>query len=262
MFPLSDDNPTRRPPLATIAIILLNALTWVFIQGLGAPGPLAESLCLYGLIPGDLLGTVAPGTRQPLSDTLVCVLDGSGSGTSIITSMFMHGGWFHIIGNMWFLWVFGDNVEDVMGPVRFVLFYLLCGLGAAGAQVLTDMDSTLPMVGASGAIGGVMGAYALLFPKARVNTLIFLGFYITTISVPAIFMLGYWFLLQILGGLPALGSSEGGVAFWAHVGGFVTGLVLIGAFARSDYLAAYQTFLNRGRRRRRSEEKDDDSRWF
>ena len=262
MFPLSDDNPTRRPPLATIAIILLNALTWAFVQGLGAPGPLAESLCLYGLIPGDLLGTVAPGTRQPLSDTLVCVLDGSGSGTSIITSMFMHGGWFHIIGNMWFLWVFGDNVEDVMGPVRFVLFYLLCGLGAAGAQVLTDMDSTLPMVGASGAIGGVMGAYALLFPKARVNTLIFLGFYITTISVPAIFMLGYWFLLQILGGLPALGSSEGGVAFWAHVGGFVSGLVLIGAFARADYLAAYQTFLNRGRGRRRSAEKDDDSRWF
>ncbi len=254
MFPLSDDNPTSRTPFATIVLIGLNVLVWVFVQGLGAPGPLAESLCHYGLIPGDLLGTIAPGTRQPLSDTLVCVLDGNGSGTSVVTSMFLHGGWFHIIGNLWFLWVFGDNVEDVMGPVRFVIFYLLCGLCAAGAQVITDMNSTLPMVGASGAIGGVMGAYALLFPRARVNTLVFLGFYITTIGVPAVFMLGYWFLLQILGGLPALGSGKGGVAFWAHVGGFVAGLALIGAFTRSDYLRAYRTPLRkRGR---------DDGRWF
>ena len=259
MFPLSDDNPTRSPPIATIALILINALAWVFVQGLGAAGPLAESLCLYGLIPGDLLGTVAPGTRQPVSDSFVCVLGGDGRVTSIVTSMFMHGGWFHIIGNMWFLWVFGDNVEDVMGPVRFVVFYLLCGLGAAAAQVLTDLSSTLPMVGASGAIGGVMGAYALLFPRARVRTLIFLGFFITTISVPAVFMLGYWFLLQVLGGLPALGSSKGGVAFWAHIGGFVAGLVLIGAFARSDYPATYQSLLGR-RAARRSQR--DDGRWF
>jgi membrane associated rhomboid family serine protease len=173
--------------------------------------------------------------------------------------MFMHGGWFHIIGNMWFLWVFGDNVEDVMGPVRFVVFYLLCGLGAAAAQVFTDLSSTLPMVGASGAIGGVMGAYALLFPRARVKTLIFLGFFITTISVPAVFMLGYWFLLQVLGGLPALGSAKGGVAFWAHIGGFVAGVVLIGLFARADYLAAYQNLLGK-RAARRS--RMDDGRWF
>ena len=259
MFPLSDDNPTRRPPIATIALILINALVWALVQGLGAAGPLAESLCLYGLIPGDLLGTVAPGTRQPVSDSLVCVLGGDGRVTSIVTSMFMHGGWFHIVGNMWFLWVFGDNVEDVMGPVRFVVFYLLCGLGAAAAQVLTDLSSTLPMVGASGAIGGVMGAYALLFPRARVKTLIFLGFFITTISVPAVFMLGYWFLLQVLGGLPALGSSKGGVAFWAHIGGFVAGIVLIGVFARSDYLATYKSLLGR-RAARRSQR--DDGRWF
>jgi len=263
MFPLSDDNPTSRTPIATIALILINVLIWVFIQGLGAPGPLAESLCLYGLIPGDLLGTIAPGTRQPVSDTLVCVLDGEGSATSIVTSMFLHGGWFHIIGNMWFLWVFGDNVEDVMGPVRFIVFYLLCGLGAAGAQVLTDTDSTLPMVGASGAIGGIMGAYALLFPHARVNTLIFLGFYITTIGVPAVFMLGYWFLLQLLGGLPALGSAEGGVAFWAHIGGFLTGLTLIGVFARAEYLAPYRSLLGRRARSRvRSKQDREDGRWF
>jgi membrane associated rhomboid family serine protease len=259
MFPLSDDNPTRRQPVATIGLILVNALVWVFVQGLGAAGPLAESLCLYGLIPGDLLGTITPGTRQPLSETLVCVLDGDGRATSVVTSMFMHGGWFHIIGNMWFLWVFGDNVEDVMGPVRFIVFYLLCGLGAAAAQILTDLSSTLPMVGASGAIGGVMGAYALLFPQARVKTLIFLGFFITTISVPAVFMLGYWFLLQVLGGLPALGSAKGGVAFWAHIGGFLAGIVLIGAFARSDYLSAYRGILGK-RYARRSQR--DDGRWF
>ncbi len=258
MFPLSDNNPTARLPVATIAIIIVNVLVWFLVQGMGAPDSLAKSLCLYGLIPGDLLGTVQPGTRQALSDTLVCILDGDGNTATLFTSMFLHGGWFHIIGNMWFLWVFGDNVEDVMGPVRFAFFYLLCGLAAAGAQIATDLGSTLPMVGASGAIGGVMGAYALLFPRARVNTLIFLGFYITTISVPAVFMLGYWFLLQLLGGLPALGSGEGGVAFWAHIGGFLAGLLLIGAFARKDYLAAYSRLLRRPRRRRER----DDGRWF
>ena len=256
MFPLSDDNPRLHPPLATILLICLNVLVWLFVQGLGAPQPLAESLCLYGLIPGDLLGTIEPGTRQALSNTLVCQLDGAGNPASLFTSMFLHGGWFHIIGNMWFLWVFGDNVEDVMGPVRFIVFYLLCGLAAAAAQIATDPTSTLPMVGASGAIGGVMGAYALLFPRVRVNTLIFLGFYVTTIRVPAIFMLGYWFLLQLLGGLPALGSGEGGVAFWAHIGGFLAGVVLIGVFARSEYLS---NITSRLRRRRPG---NGDSRWF
>jgi membrane associated rhomboid family serine protease len=155
--------------------------------------------------------------------------------------MFMHGGWFHIIGNMWFLWVFGDNVEDVMGPIRFAVFYLLCGLAAAFAQVFTDSDSIVPMVGASGAIGGVMGAYALLFPRAHVHTLIFLVFYITTVSVPALFMLGYWFVVQILSGLPGLGGGEGGgVAFWAHVGGFLAGVVLARLFTREDYLREHR----------------------
>ncbi|MCB1683185.1 MAG: rhomboid family intramembrane serine protease, partial [Pseudomonadales bacterium] len=152
-------------------------------------------------------------------------------------------------------WVFGDNVEDVMGPLRFVTFYLLCGLAAAAAQIFSDPDSTLPMVGASGAIGGVMGAYALLYPRARVNTLIFLGFYITTIGVPAVVMLGYWFVLQLLQGLPALGSTEGGVAFWAHIGGFLAGVILVRVFARSDYLAAHGRSFRRIRRSR-------NSRWF
>ncbi len=190
-----------------------------------------------------------------LSDgTLVCTLDGNASPTTLFTSMFLHGGWFHILGNMWFLWVFGDNIEDVMGPLRFIVFYLLCGLAAAFAQIVSDPGSAVPMVGASGAIGGVMGAYALLYPRARVQTLLILGFYITTIGVPAYVMLGYWFLLQILGGLPALGSSEGGVAFWAHIGGFVAGLALIHLFKRPGYATA--------RSQRQPRRSSDDKRWF
>jgi membrane associated rhomboid family serine protease len=161
---------------------------------------------------------------------LTCVISGERQWYTPITSQFMHGGWLHVVGNMWFLWVFGGNVEDAMGHLRFVVFYLLCGLAAASAQTLTDPDSLIPMVGASGAIGGVMGAYIVLYPRVRVHMLIFLGFYITTIVVPAYVMLGYWFLIQLLSGLPALGSKEGGVAFWAHVGGFLAGAILILVF--------------------------------
>lgn len=227
MFPLSDDNPRLHTPYATFTLIALNVLAWALIQGFGDAGTLARSICHYGLVPGDLLGRLAPGTAIELGPGLGCRLDGDGSPLSLVTSMFLHGSWFHIIGNMWFLWVFGDNVEDQLGPVRFVVFYLLCGLAAAGAQIVSHPESSVPMVGASGAIGGVMGAYAILYPRARVNLLIFLGFYVTTVAVPAIWMLGYWFLLQIIGGIPALGSGEGGVAFWAHAGGFVAGLLLI-----------------------------------
>jgi membrane associated rhomboid family serine protease len=144
--------------------------------------------------------------------------------------MFMHGGWMHLIGNMWFLWIFGNNVEDSMGHTRFVIFYLLCGFAAAAAQAVTDPDSIIPMVGASGAIGGVMGAYVLLYPRVNVHMLIFLGFYVTTIAVPAVFMLGYWFVLQLVSGAASIGAEGGGVAFWAHVGGFVAGAVLVLVF--------------------------------
>ncbi len=230
MFPISDDNPRVHFPLATMVIIGLNVVVWVFVQGLGDPRALAQSLCLYALVPGELLGNVAPGTQIAVSENLACQFDGEPNPLSLFSSMFMHGGWFHIIGNMWFLWVFGDNVEDEMGPVRFAIFYLTCGLAAAFAQIVTNPGSLIPMVGASGAIGGVMGGYALLFPRVRVNLLIILGFYVTTVAVPAIFMLGYWFLLQLLQGLPALGTERGGVAFWAHVGGFVAGLALVKLF--------------------------------
>lgn len=241
MFPLRDENPTVRPPVGTIAIIALNLGAWIFLQGLGESTTLARSLCTFGLIPGDLLRLVPPGTRVPISEQVSCVLDGTATVLTPLTSMFMHGGWFHLIGNLWFMWVFGDNVEDAMGTLRFILFYLICGLVAATAQVLTDPASAIPMVGASGAIGGVMGGYVLLYPRAHIHTLVFLGFFITTVSVPAFVMLGYWFLLQLIGGLPALGTTEGGIAFWAHIGGFLAGFLLVRPFHRPSYLAAHRS---------------------
>lgn len=239
MFPLSDENPIIRPPVVTVAIITLNTLAWILLQGWGHESFLIRSLCHYGLMPGALMGEVASGTIVPLGPDAGCMV-GESSWYTLFTSMFMHGGWFHIIGNMWFLWVFGDNVEDVTGPFRFLLLYLVAGLAAAVAQIATNPGSVVPMVGASGAIGGVMGAYLWLYPRIHIHTLIFLGFFITTIAVPAWAMLGYWFLLQLLGGLPALGDSGGGVAFWAHIGGFVAGLVLIGPLHKPAYLAEHK----------------------
>ncbi len=235
MFPIRDENPTIHQPYATYAIILLNIAVWTLVQGLGADVPLAHSLCLYALIPGELLNLAPAGTIIPINDNLGCALE-NGSWFSLISHQFLHGGWFHIIANMWFLWIFGDNVEDVMGPLRFVAFYLLCGLAAAFAQIASDPESLSPMVGASGAIGGVLGAYARLYPHARIVTVIFLGFFFTTIALPAIAMLGYWFFLQLAGAAPGL-KGAGGVAFWAHIGGFLAGLALAGFMRREDYYA-------------------------
>jgi membrane associated rhomboid family serine protease len=242
VLPIRDENPRVHPPIATVVLISLNVATWVLLQGLGSEVTLARSICVYGLVPGDLLHSAPIGTQVDMGSGLLCVLDGQSNWSTIFSSMFMHGGWLHLLGNMWFLWIFGDNVEDAMGHVRFLAFYLLCGLAAAGAQIYVDSTSTMPMVGASGAIGGVMGAYALLYPRAHVHMFVFLGFYMTTIAVPAIYMLGYWFLLQLLSGLPRLGGeSLGGVAFWAHVGGFVAGLAFVMPFKRADRLVARET---------------------
>jgi membrane associated rhomboid family serine protease len=153
--------------------------------------------------------------------------------------MFMHGSWMHLLGNMWFLWIFGNNVEDAMGHFRFVLFYLLCGISAAALQTAFDPHSVIPMVGASGAIGGVMGAYVLMYPRVHVHLFVFLGFYATTFAVPAYFMLGYWFLVQLVSGSVAIGAQGGGVAFWAHVGGFVAGAVLSLVFRNREMLARH-----------------------
>ena len=238
MFPIRDDNPTLRASVATMAIVAVNALAWVFVQRLGIDPGLRESVWRFGLIPGELLGRVRPGTEVPAGPGLVAVLDGVPNGWSVLTSMFMHGGWMHIIGNMWFLLVFGDNVEDAMGPFRFVVFYLLCGVAAAAAQVLSGPSSLVPMVGASGAIGGVMGAYLILYPRAPVHLLVWIGFYASRVVVPAFFMLGYWFLLQLVAG--AVDRGHGGVAFWAHVGGFAAGALLVRPFCNPARLAAFR----------------------
>lgn len=237
MFPYKDENPTELTPYVTIGIIALNMLVWLFVEGMGSAGPLARAVCQYGLTPGELLRTVPVGTRVPLAPHVACVV-GQPNYWNVVTSMFTHGGWLHVIGNMWFLWVFGNNIEDAMGHGRFVLFYLLCGVAAAGAQVALAPNSAVPMVGASGAISGVLGAYLLLYPRVRVHVLVFLGFFVTTIVLPAYLMLGYWALLQVAGGLPSLGGRDvGGVAYFAHIGGFLAGILLIRLFIREDYVA-------------------------
>jgi membrane associated rhomboid family serine protease len=239
MFPLRDDNPSTMTPYATYAIVALNVIVWLFVQGAGSEPVLSGSVCHLGLIPGELLHTIPAGTRTQISPTAVCVVGDTSSWTTVFTSMFMHGGWFHIIGNMWFLLIFGNNVEDAMGHGRFVVFYLLCGLAAAVVQIATNPSSAVPMVGASGAIGGVMGAYVLLYPRVHVHLLVFLGFFVTTIAVPAFFMLGYWFLVQFISGVGSLGGDGGGVAFWAHVGGFTTGAILVLLFRNPRLLAQH-----------------------
>jgi membrane associated rhomboid family serine protease len=236
MFPIRDESPTATRPVVVPILIALNAAAWVLLQGLGSDPGLASSVCNLGLIPGELLGTVPVGATIALGPGPACVVDGE-SWFTPISSMFMHGGWFHLIGNMWFLWVFGDNVEDILGHGGFLLFYLLCGLAAAAAQTLSSPTSAIPMVGASGAIGGVMGAYAVKFPRHRIDVLFFFGFFVRMIPLPAIAMLGYWFVLQLLSG--AVGPGEGGgVAFWAHVGGFAAGAALVLPFARGHRRAA------------------------
>src|SRR6185295_12598141 len=225
MFPYRDDNPTLAAPVVTLLLIGLNVVSWVVVQGMGAEPNLSRSVCELGLIPGEFLGRLPEGFSIPMSRTMACVIEGDPSWYTPLTSMFLHGGWFHLIGNMWFLWVFGNNVEDSMGGVRFIVFYIVCGLAAAAAQTFTNPSSSVPMVGASGAISGVMGAYIVLYPRVRVHMLVVLGFFITRIVVPAYLMLGYWLLLQLLGG--ALATETGGVAFWAHAGGFAAGALLI-----------------------------------
>jgi membrane associated rhomboid family serine protease len=236
IFPLRDENPTLRSSVATLGFIGANFAAWALLQGLGSEPALSRSVCELGAIPGELLGRVAAGTTVPLGPGAACVIEADANWLSPLTSMFMHGSWMHLIGNMWFLWVFGDNVEDVMSHARFVVFYLLCGLAAFAAQMASDPASATPMVGASGAIGGVMGAYWRLYPRIPVHLLVF----VWRMVVPASVVLGYWFFLQVLSGVPALSSqAQGGVAFWAHAGGFLAGVLLVGRFADPARVAAH-----------------------
>jgi membrane associated rhomboid family serine protease len=242
MFPYRDENVSLRTPIATFCLIAANVAVWLLAQGAGSPLPLAASVCNLGLIAGELTGRLAPGTQFPMGDGLVCVVDPGRQPLHLLTHMFLHGSWMHLLGNMWFLWIFGNNVEDSMGHVRFVVFYLVCGLAAAFVQVATTPASGVPMVGASGAISGVMGGYVVLYPFARVFVLVPLGFFITTLALPAWTMVGYWALLQLLSGVVSLGAEEsGGVAFWAHFGGLIAGVVLVKLFARSTYVEEHVT---------------------
>jgi membrane associated rhomboid family serine protease len=241
MFPYRDENETQRTPYVTMGLIALNVLAWLLIQGAGATLPLARSVCDLGLIPGELTGTLPPGVRSPMGEGLICITDPGRQVSNLFTSMFMHGSWMHLLGNMWFLWLFGNNIEDSMTRPRFVVFYLLCGLAAALLQVLTNPSSSVPMVGASGAISGVMGAYLVLYPRVRVFAMVPIGFFLTSVALPAWLMLVYWVAIQVISGLTAIGGQPGGgVAFWAHVGGFVAGLVLVKLFARPDSVAAHK----------------------
>lgn len=223
MIPIKDENPQLRTPYITYALIATNVAVWFLLQNAGFGPRFEASLCAYGLVPGNVfLDSWAREAAQGFCATK----DGLGW-SGVLSSMFMHGSWMHILGNMWFLYIFGDNVEDAMGSLRFLAFYLLSGLVAALAQIYSDLHSLIPMVGASGAIGGVMGGYIALYPKVRVHLLLIFIVIFTTIRVPAWVMLGYWVALQIFGGLSSIGSAgQGGVAFWAHLGGFAAGIGL------------------------------------
>jgi membrane associated rhomboid family serine protease len=240
VIPYRDENETQHTPFVTYALVGINVVVWLFVQGAGSALPLARAVCELGLIPGELTGMLRPGTGFPMGDGLVCLIDPGRQASHLVTSMFLHGSWMHLIGNMWFLWIFGNNIEDSMGPGRYAVFYLVCGLVAALAQVVTNPASPVPMVGASGAISGVMGGYLVLYPRVRVYALLPLGFLITTVALPAWMMLVYWLGLQLLSGFFSGRGEGGGVAFWAHVGGFVAGVVLIKLFARVDYVAAHR----------------------
>ncbi|MGE3846532.1 MAG: rhomboid family intramembrane serine protease, partial [Gammaproteobacteria bacterium] len=239
MFPIRDDNPQLLTPFATWALVALNIAAWALLEGLGSQPALARAVCTLGLVPGELFGGAPPGSTLPLAPGIECVIGTVGNPLTLLTHMFLHGGWMHLIGNLWFLWIFGNNVEDAMGAGRFVAFYLLCGLAAAAAQILSNPDAVVPMVGASGAIGGVMGAYVVLFPRVNVHMLFWFGFYVTTFAVPAFWMLGYWFLVQMLGGFNSLGAEGGGTAFWAHVGGFGAGALLVRLFVNRRLLEGH-----------------------
>jgi membrane associated rhomboid family serine protease len=213
MIPLRDVIPSRTTPYITVTLIVLNALAWFY--ELAVPEDLLPVfLQTYGVVPAYF------------------------SAPTLVTSMFLHGSWSHVIGNMWFLWIFGDNIEDRLGHGRFVLFYLICGIGAAAGHILMEPRSMLPTIGASGAIAGVMGAYFVLYPHSRVLTLVPLFIYWEIVELPAIFLLGFWFLMQLFGaGIGTIsstsGAESGGIAFMAHIAGFALGALIVFVFRKS-----------------------------
>jgi membrane associated rhomboid family serine protease len=215
VIPLRDKNPTRRIPIVNIALIIVNIAVFVYELGLGPE--LGQFFLTFGVVPNNIAGTFTSGRL------------GLGAVLPLFATMFIHGGWLHLGGNMLYLWIFGDNVEDKLGHGRYLVFYLVCGLIASVLNILIDPHSTLPIVGASGAISGVLGAYLLMFPRARVLTLIPFFFFVPLAELPALIVLGFWFVMQFFNGLISLGyetGGMGGVAWWSHIGGFAAGLAL------------------------------------
>lgn len=221
MIPLKDRNPTRRVPIVNIVIIILNLAVFIYQISLGRG--LEGFLYKFGVVPDAISNSI---NTVQLSPRVFFPL---------FSSMFLHGGWLHLGGNMLYLWVFGDNVEDKLGRGRYLMFYLLCGIAASIAHIIIDPHSTIPTVGASGAISGVLGAYLLMFPKARVLTLIPIFVFLQFAELPALVVLGFWFVMQFFNGLISLGyetAGMGGVAWWAHIGGFIAGMVLVFPFKK------------------------------
>jgi membrane associated rhomboid family serine protease len=215
MIPLKDDNPSRRVPIATIILIILNITVFIYQFFYDTRGP-AYLVNALGFTPYELLHLTDIGSRNPVPVPV-----------TLLTAMFIHGGFLHIIGNMLFLWVFGDNVEDRLGHMRYLLFYVLCGLTASLIHGVIFSSSRIPTVGASGAIAGVLSAYMILFPRARVTTLVIVFFFIRIVRIPAAVLLFLWFILQIISGMADLSVHTGGVAWFAHIGGFAAGLMLL-----------------------------------
>ena len=222
MFPLRDNIPARTYPFVNVTLIVVNTLVFLYEVSLGPH--LQDFMLTYGMVPAKVFWI---SQHQPWN-----LVERFGP---FFTSMFLHGGWFHLIGNMWFLWIFGDNVEDRLGHGRYLVFYLLSGLLAGWIHYLTNMTSGVPTVGASGAIAGVMGGYFMLYPYARVLTLVFVFIFVDIIEVPAFFFLGLWFIMQLFQGtfaLAAVDTMSGGVAWWAHIGGFAAGAVMVHIFKK------------------------------
>ena len=221
MIPLKDMSPRRSVPLMTILLIIANVLVFFYQIGL-TPRAGDAFIMTYGLVPAKIQMALAGTPHVTIGDALV----------PLFTCMFLHGGWLHILGNMWFLWIFGGNVEDRLGPLTFLLFYLVCGIASGITQAVFSWGSHIPSVGASGAISGVLGAYIVFFPYARILTLVPLFIFFFTARIPAMIFIGLWFVVQFLSGVGTLGATgaaaSGGVAWWAHIGGFVLGVVLAG----------------------------------
>jgi membrane associated rhomboid family serine protease len=238
MIPLGDDVPTVRTPVATYAIIAVCTLVWIFYQGAGISAVrLATTVCNTGMVPGELTHLAPLGEAVPLGHGMVCAVDNDPINIfTPLISMFLHGGWLHLLANMLYLFVFGRAVEDSMGRLRFVVFYLICGLVAGATHIAFNAASPVPTVGASGAISGVMGAYFVLYPRARVK----MFFIIFIIRFPAWLVLLWWFLTQALGGLAELNQinpdASSGVAVWAHVGGFIAGAILVKFFVKPSLI--------------------------